>query len=170
METRDTQFPEVKVLVPAVYRDDRGIFKEVYSAKRYEAAGAYGPFVQDNVSISARGVLRGMHYDRRMAKLVQCLDGAVYDVFVDMREGSATYKRWDAVELTGDNHAQVYIPAGFAHGFYTLSDRAIVSYKQTALYDPRYEEAIAWNDPSVGIRWPLDGTAPILSPKDAAVT
>ena len=164
------KLPDVKIIQPDVFPDARGLFKETYSSKRYEDKGIYGPFVQDNVSISHRGVLRGVHYDRRMAKLVQCLSGTIFDVFVDMREGSPTYKVWDAVELSGENHRQVYIPPGFAHGFYTLSEGAIVMYKQTALYDPRYEETIAWNDPSVGIEWPLQGSRPpLLSAKDAAI-
>jgi len=167
LRVHNTKFPEVKVLAPDVFPDARGLFKETYSSRKYEDLGIYGPFVQDNVSVSHRGVLRGMHYDRRMAKLVQCLSGAIFDVFVDMREGSPTYKQWDAVELTGENHLQVYIPPGFAHGFYTLHD-AVVMYKQTALYDPRYEEAVAWNDPEIGIVWPLHGSRPpILSAKDA---
>jgi len=170
LTVRETKFTDVKVVVPDVFPDARGLFKETYSLRKYEDLGIYGPFVQDNVSFSHRGVLRGMHYDRRMAKLVQCLSGAVFDVFVDMREGSPTFKTWDSVELTGENHLQVYIPPGFAHGFYTLSETAVVMYKQTALYDPRYEEAIAWNDPAVGIAWPLHGSRPpLLSPKDAAV-
>jgi dTDP-4-dehydrorhamnose 3,5-epimerase len=110
-----------------------------------------------------------MHYDSRMAKLVQVLSGRIFDVAVDMREGSPTYKQWDAAELSAENHQQFYIPAGFAHGFLVLSDRAVVMYKQTALYDPAQERAISWDDPSVGIEWPLGGAAPILSAKDAAL-
>lgn len=167
--SRPTKFHEVIVAVPDAHGDARGFFKEVYSAKRYEEAGITGPFVQDNVSVSCKATLRGMHYDVRMAKLVQCLDGAVFDAFVDMREGSPTFKQWDAVELTAQNHRQVFVPAGFAHGFFVLSERAIVLYKQTAAYDPARERAISWRDPSVGIEWPLDGQEPLLSPKDAAL-
>jgi dTDP-4-dehydrorhamnose 3,5-epimerase len=108
-----------------------------------------------------------LHYDERMAKLVQCLEGKIFDVFVDMREGSPTYKQWDAVELSADNHLQVYIPPSFAHGFMALGDRAVVMYKQTAPYDPRYERAVRWNDPGVGVAWPLGLRPPILSEKDA---
>jgi dTDP-4-dehydrorhamnose 3,5-epimerase len=168
-ETRPTKFPDVLVIVPDVFNDDRGFFKEVYSQPKYEQFGINQPFVQDNVSHSRRGVLRGMHYDERMAKLVQCLEGAIYDVVVDMREGSALYKQWDAVELTGDNHWQLYLPAGFAHGFYVLSDEATVLYKQTALYDPNLERGLSWRDPTVAIDWPLNGEQPLLSPKDAAL-
>lgn len=169
IETRPTKFPEAPVVVPDVFGDDRGYFKEVYSQKKYEALGIRGPFVQDNVSYSRKGTLRGMHYDFRMAKLVQCIEGVVYDAIVDMREGSPTYKQWDAVELTSENHFQFYVPPGFAHGFYVLSDYAVVLYKQTALYDPAQERAISWRDPSVGIEWPLEGQEPLLSPKDAAL-
>ena len=168
IQTRPTKFSEALVVVPDVFHDERGYFKEVHSQRKYEGLGIAGPFVQDNVSYSRKGVLRGMHYDMRMAKLVQCLHGAIFDAIVDMREGSPTYKQWDAVELTSENHLQFYVPPGFAHGFYVLSDYAIVLYKQTALYDPAQERAIGWRDPSVGIEWPLDGE-PLLSLKDAAV-
>lgn len=167
LETHPTKFAEVKIVVPAVFCDGRGYFKETFSQPKYAQIGIDATFVQDNVSRSRKGVLRGMHYDMRMAKLVQCLSGSVYDVFVDMREGSPTYRQWDGVELSAENHRQVYIPAGFAHGFYTLSDEAIVMYKQTAVYDPAHERAVRWNDAAIGIVWPLDGE-PTLSPKDAA--
>jgi dTDP-4-dehydrorhamnose 3,5-epimerase len=167
-ERRPTKFPDAMVIVPDVFADARGYFKETFSQQKYEALGVHGPFVQDNVSYSRAGVLRGMHYDLRMAKLVQCLQGSVYDVIVDMREGSPTYKQWDAIELTGDNHWQLYVPPGFAHGFYALSD-AMVLYKQTALYDPAHERAVSWRDRSIGIEWPLDGQEPILSAKDGAL-
>lgn len=169
MKVIETSLGGLKLIVPAVHQDDRGFFKETYSQPRYQEAGIKGPFVQDNLSVSKKHVLRGMHYDARMAKLVQVLYGRIYDVAVDMREDSPTYKQWDAAELSAENHQQFYIPAGFAHGFLVLSDRAIVMYKQTALYDPSQEHAIAWNDPSVGIEWPLNGAAPILSAKDAAL-
>lgn len=167
LEVRSTKFPEVFLVVPDVFPDERGFFKEVFSASKYEKSGMRGPFVQDNFSFSRRGVLRGMHYDLRMAKLVQCVDGAIYDVVVDMREDSPAYKQWDAFELSSENHLQVYIPAGFAHGFYVLSDRALVLYKQTAQYDPAHERAVSWRDPSLGIKWPLEDGEPILSAKDA---
>lgn len=169
IQTRPTKFAEALVVAPDVFPDDRGYFKEVYSQKKYDALGIPGPFVQDNVSRSVRGTLRGMHYDFRMAKLVQCIEGAIYDAIVDMREGSPTYKQWDAVELTSENHLQFYVPPGFAHGFYVLSDVAVVLYKQTAPYDPAQERAISWRDASVGIEWPLGGQEPLLSPKDAAL-
>jgi dTDP-4-dehydrorhamnose 3,5-epimerase len=167
LQTRPTTFAEVKIVVPTVFPDARGYFKEVYSQRSYPEIGIDATFVQDNVSLSHKGTLRGMHYDERMGKLVQCLRGRIFDVWVDMRAGSTTFKKWDSVELTGENHLQIYIPAGFAHGFYTLSDEAVVLYKQTALYDTRYERTVGWNDPSIGIAWPLDG-APLLSAKDGA--
>jgi len=169
LETRATKFPDVLVIVPDVHADDRGFFKEVYSREKYERLGIHQQFVQDNVSRSRAGVLRGLHYDLRMAKLVQCLDGDIYDVVVDMRESSLTYKQWDAIELTGENHWQIFIPPGFAHGFYVLSDYATVLYKQTALYDPSQERVVNWRDPGIGVEWPLDGKEPLLSAKDAAL-
>ena len=170
MKVLESDLGGVKLIVPDVHSDERGFFKETYSSQRYEEAGVSGPFIQDNVSFSKRSVLRGMHYDLRMAKLVQVLFGRVFDVVIDMREGSPTYKEWDGFELTAENHHQLYVPPGFAHGFLTLSDRALVMYKQTALYDPKQERAVSWNDPSVGIEWPLGGDQPVLSPKDAALT
>ncbi len=167
LETRATKFSEALVIAPDVFMDERGYFKETYSQKKYESLGIPNAFVQDNLSCSRKGVLRGMHYDLRMAKLVQCLEGVIYDAIVDMREESPTYKQWDALELSSDNHLQLYVPQGFAHGFYVLSDYAVVLYKQTALYDPRHERAVSWRDPSIGIEWPLEGREPVLSPKDA---
>ncbi|HEY8297001.1 MAG TPA: dTDP-4-dehydrorhamnose 3,5-epimerase [Candidatus Baltobacteraceae bacterium] len=168
LETRPTKFPDVTIVAPVVFADARGLFKEVFSRGEYARIGIASAFVQDNVSLSRKGVLRGLHYDLRMGKLVQCLSGRIFDVFVDMREGSPTRYRWDSIELTGENHLQVYLPPGFAHGFYTLSDEAVVLYKQSATYDPAYERAIGWRDGRIGVTWPLDGE-PILSPKDAAL-
>lgn len=169
MKVVETGLEGLKLVVPQVFSDERGYFKEAYSQKRYEDAGIPGPFVQDNISVSKQGVLRGMHYDLRMAKLVYVVFGRIFDVAVDMREGSPTYKQWDAAELSAENHHQFYVPPGFAHGFFVLSDKAVVAYKQTALYDPSQERAVRWDDPSVGIEWPLHGTQPILSAKDAAI-
>lgn len=169
MKVVETNLQGLKLVIPAVHADERGYFKETYSEARYAAAGISGPFVQDNLSVSKKHVLRGLHYDMRMAKLVQVVYGRIFDVAVDMREGSPTYKQWDGAELSAENHHQFFVPAGFAHGFLVLSDRATVIYKQTALYDPAQERAVAWNDPSVGIEWPLGGAQPILSAKDAAV-
>lgn len=164
-----TKFPEVKIIEPDVFADERGYFKETFSEEKYGTLGIDQHFVQDNISYSRKGVLRGMHYDLRMAKLVQAIYGSVYDVVVDMRPQSHTFKQWAGVELSSQNHRQLFVPAGFAHGFLTLSDEAIVSYKQSAPYDPRFELGISWRDPEIGIVWPLDGRAPILSAKDAAL-
>ncbi|MEO6913166.1 MAG: dTDP-4-dehydrorhamnose 3,5-epimerase [Candidatus Baltobacteraceae bacterium] len=164
-----TKLAGVQLIVPKVLDDDRGYFKETFSEPKYAQIGIAGPFVQDNVSFSRRNVLRGMHYDLRMGKLVQALVGSIYDVCVDLREDSVTYKQWLGFELSAENHRQVYIPPGVAHGFLTLSDAAIVMYKQTATYDSAHERAISWQDPSVAIAWPLSGSAPILSAKDAAL-
>lgn len=152
---------------PDVFDDERGFFKETYSAETYREGGIAETFVQDNVSFSRKGVLRGLHYDLRMAKLVQCLQGEIFDVAVDVREDSARRFAWNAVRLSGENHRQFYIPPGFAHGFYVLSESAIVSYKQSAPYDPAHERAIRWDDARIGIDWPLTGV-PLLSAKDAA--
>ena len=163
-----TTFDDAKIYVPDVFGDARGYFKETYSRDKYAAVGMHDAWVQDSVSRSRRNVVRGMHADRRMAKLVQALKGAIYDVIVDLREDSPSYKRWEGFDLTEDNHHQLYVPAGFAHGFLARSDEVIVMYKMSAHYDPAHETGIRWNDPSVGIVWPLDGE-PILSPKDAAL-
>jgi dTDP-4-dehydrorhamnose 3,5-epimerase len=154
----DTRFPEAKLIEPDVFADDRGYFKETYSRERYAAIALGEDFVQDNVSASRRNVVRGMHYDPRMAKLVQCLVGKIFDVIVDVRDG---------YELSGENHRQLYVPRGFAHGFLTLSEEALVSYKQSEYFDAKTERGLAWDDPAIGIAWPLDGE-PIVSQKDRA--
>jgi dTDP-4-dehydrorhamnose 3,5-epimerase len=161
-------FADVRVYVPDVFADARGYFKETFSHDKYAALGLRDEWVQDSVSRSRRNVIRGMHVDRRMAKLVQALKGTIYDVIVDLREGSPTFKRWEGFTLSDDNHHQLYVPAGFAHGFLAQSDEVIVMYKMSAHYDPACEGGVRWNDPSVGIAWPLEGE-PILSPKDAAL-
>ena len=162
----DLTIAGAKIIDPDVFRDERGYFKEVYSQAKYAPAGISLQFVQDNVSVSDAGVLRGLHYDVRMAKLVQCLSGTIYDVIADMREDSPTYKQWEAVELSDANHRQIYIPAGCAHGFYVLHGPATVMYKQTAIHDPAHERTVRYDDPTIGVRWPLSGT-PVLSAKDA---
>jgi dTDP-4-dehydrorhamnose 3,5-epimerase len=164
---RATDFAEAKLFIPDVYADARGYFKETFSTEKYAALGMTDVWVQDSVSRSKRNVIRGMHSDARMAKLVQVLAGRIFDVIVDVREGSPTYKRWQGFELTADNHHQLYVPRGFAHGFLALCDEVIVHYKMTALYDPKMERILSWRDPQAAIAWPLEGE-PILSPKDAA--
>lgn len=168
LAVRSTAFADARLLVPDVFADERGYFKEAYATARYEALGIRDVWVQDNVSRSARDVIRGLHGDRRgMAKLVQVLAGTVWDVIVDLRPGSPTYARWEGYELSAREHTQLYVPPGFLHGFLALEDGAIVTYKQSALYDPAQELAVRWDDPALGIAWPLRGS-PVLSAKDAA--
>lgn len=155
------------LLRPDVFRDDRGSFTEIYSEARYAEAGIREPFVQTNLSHSRRGVLRGLHGAPGMAKLVQTLSGDVYDVIVDLRKGSPTYRRWCGVTLRASEPVQLYVPAGFLHGFLALSDDVTFLYNQTALYDPSKEFGVAWNDPDLAIDWPFGGKLPILSKKDA---
>ncbi|MDQ2864984.1 MAG: dTDP-4-dehydrorhamnose 3,5-epimerase [Candidatus Eremiobacteraeota bacterium] len=155
-----------RVITPAVFSDDRGFFKEVYSASRYRSIGIADDFVQDNVSESRAWTLRGLHSDPRMAKLVQVLEGEAYDVLVDIRRESPTYLRWCGVHLSAGSHRQVYLPPGFLHGFLALSERVIFSYKQSAEYDSASEIAVTWDDPDLAIDWPLAEAAPLLSPRD----
>lgn len=167
LKIRATKFADAKLFEPDVFADERGYFKETYSSNKYAALGLDDVFLQDNVSRSHRNVLRGMHYDMRVAKLVQCLAGKIFDVIIDAREGSSTYLQWEGYELTADNHLQLYVPKGFAHGFLALSDEVIVSYKQSEHFDPSHERGLAWDDPAIGIAWPLTGK-PIVSGKDRA--
>jgi dTDP-4-dehydrorhamnose 3,5-epimerase len=167
VDVLSTSFEEAKIVVPDVYRDERGFFKETYNARRYKDAGLLDDFVQDSVSRSARNVIRGLHYDPEMSKFVQVLRGAIWDVIADVRPGSPTYGRWEGFDLSEDNHRQLYIPKGFAHGFLARTDDVIFSYKHGALYDPARERAIRWDDPTLSIEWPLDGE-PIISAKDRA--
>jgi dTDP-4-dehydrorhamnose 3,5-epimerase len=149
------------------FKDDRGFFLESWNKKEFEAAGIKADFVQDSHSASGLGVLRGMHYQDMkapMAKLVRCTVGRILDVAVDLRTSSPTFGKWFGVELTAENKTLLYVPVGFAHGFLTLSDRCEVQYKQTAFYDPEAEGGIAWNDPEIGIQWPIPN--PTLSAKD----
>jgi dTDP-4-dehydrorhamnose 3,5-epimerase len=160
------QLPEVLVIEPRVFRDDRGFFLETYHALRYTGHGVAGPFVQDNHSRSVAGTLRGLHLQvgRPQAKLVRVIAGEVFDVAVDVRRGSPTFGRWTGVRLSADNFKQCYVPAGFAHGFAVLSPVAEVEYKCTDLYEPASEIGIAWNDPAIGISWPIQ--QPLLSARD----
>lgn len=160
-----TDFPEARIFVPDVFPDSRGFFKETFARDKYAALGLHDEWLQDSVSRSHRHVVRGMHYDLRAAKLVQCLEGRIFDVIVDVREGSPTYHRWQGFDLSADNHHQLYVPRGFAHGFLALED-CIVSYKLTEAFDPAHERVLSWRDPAVAIRWPLTAE-PILSAKDA---
>jgi dTDP-4-dehydrorhamnose 3,5-epimerase len=156
------------LLVPRVFEDERGYFKETYAAPRYRDAGIAEEFVQDNVSLSGRHVLRGLHADRRMSKIVQVLSGSAFDVIADVRAASPTKGRWWGTTLKAGDHSQLYIPAGCLHGFLALEAGTLLSYKQSATYDPAAEIGVAWDDPDLAIAWPLEGATPGLSAKDAA--
>lgn len=168
MEIEQLPLAGALIITPRLFTDARGFFKETYSLVAYRECGIKETFVQDNLSLSHRDVLRGLHGDPRMAKLVGVLRGTVFDVIVDLRAGSATYRRWWGTTLTADAGRQVYVPQGFLHGFLSLEDETLFYYKQSAPYDPAAEFAVAWNDPDLGIGWPLAGREPILSPRDAA--
>jgi dTDP-4-dehydrorhamnose 3,5-epimerase len=162
-----TPLPGVLLVEPQVFRDERGFFLEVFHAGKFAAQGVDVAFVQDNHSRSRRGTLRGLHVQlpRAQGKLVRCIEGAVFDVAVDIRRGSPTFGRWYGVELTADNFRQLWVPPDFAHGFCVTSESAQIEYKCTELYDPAGDLAIAWNDPAIGIDWPI--AEPLLSAKDA---
>ncbi len=166
MNVAPTSLPGVLVLEPKVFRDDRGYFLETWNAARYAEAGLPARFVQDNLSSSRRGVLRGLHFQHPAAqgKLVQALRGAIFDVAVDIRRGSPTFGRWVGVELSEADGRQLYVPGGFAHGFVVIGDAALVAYKCTAPYRPRDQGAIRWDDPDLAIAWPV--ADPLLAPKD----
>ena len=169
MNKLKTAIPGVWILEPQVFGDARGFFLEVWQRRRYAEAGIVPDMVQDNQAYSGAGVLRGLHvqHPHAQGKLVQVLRGEVFDVAVDVRPGSPWFGRWVGVLLSGDNHRQLWVPAGFAHGYYVTGEEALFSYKCTDFYYPRHEFAIAWNDPALGIDWPLRGE-PRLSAKDAA--
>ncbi len=157
------------VIEPSVFGDNRGYFMETYNKNDFHEEGLDMVFVQDNQSMSTKGVLRGLHFQKQFpqGKLVRVVRGAVFDVAVDLRTGSETYGKWFGVELSADNKKQFYIPEGFAHGFYVLSDEAEFVYKCTDFYHPGDEGGILWNDPDIGIDWPIpEGSEPILSEKD----
>jgi len=172
MKVIPTAIAEVLVLEPKVFGDARGFFLESWNQRDFDAAaGRPIRFVQDNHSASARGVLRGLHYQLRQpqGKLVRVVAGEVFDVVVDLRRGSPTYGRWVGERLSADNHRMMWVPEGFAHGFLVTSERAEFLYKTTDYYAPEHERTLLWNDPALAIDWPLDG-APLLKPKDAAGT
>jgi dTDP-4-dehydrorhamnose 3,5-epimerase len=162
-----TSLPEVFVLEPRVFRDERGYFLESYNQKGLAEAGIVETFVQDNHSCSFRNVLRGLHYQVKhpQGKLVRVAEGEILDVAVDMRRSSRTFGRWEAVRLSGENQHMLWIPAGFAHGFRVLSEKAHVLYKATDFYAPEYERTLTWNDSQLKINWELNGE-PIVSAKD----
>lgn len=170
MEFKLTTIPEVILIEPKVFGDDRGFFMETYQAARFAAAGIRADFVQDNHSGSVQGTLRGLHYQIRQpqGKLVRVVAGEVFDVAVDLRRSSPTFGRWVGQRLSASNRLQIWIPPGFAHGFYVLSDWAEVVYKATDYYAPEWERTLQWNDPEVGVEWPLNQRQPpVLSEKDS---
>ena len=165
----ETNIKGLVIIEPSVFGDERGYFMETYNEEEFHQAGLTMRFVQDNESKSSKGVLRGLHFQRKFCqgKLVRATRGAVYDVGVDLREGSPTYGQWAGVVLTEENKKMFYVPEGFAHGFLVLSDEAVFNYKCTNLYAPEYDGGIRWNDPEIGIEWPLDGIDKLLlSEKD----
>jgi dTDP-4-dehydrorhamnose 3,5-epimerase len=172
MKVTPTALPEVLILEPKVFGDDRGFFMESYNRRAFdEAVGHPIEFLQDNHSRSARGVLRGLHYQLppyAQGKLVRVAAGSVFDVAVDVRRSSPRFGHWVGVELSAANHRQLWIPPGFAHGFLVLSETADFLYKATGYYAPQSERAVVWNDPSIAIAWPDIGTPPTLSAKDVA--
>ena len=169
MNVIDTNIPEVKIIEPSVFGDDRGFFMETWNQKKFEELVAGKPtlFVQDNHSKSKKGILRGLHYqtENTQGKLVRVVSGEVFDVAVDIRKGSPTFGKWVGVYLSAENKRQLWIPKGFAHGFYVTSNEAEFVYKCTDYYNPSAEHTILWNDPELGIKWPLQNE-PLLSIKD----
>jgi dTDP-4-dehydrorhamnose 3,5-epimerase len=168
MEVEQLPLEGALTLTPRTLYDERGFFVETYSLQRYRECGVKETFVQDNLSFSHRDVLRGLHGDPRMAKLVGVARGSAFDVIVDLRPESRTYRRWCARTLTAKAGTQMYMPPGFLHGFLALEDGTILIYKQSAPYDPAREFSVAWDDADLGIEWPLAGRRPVLSPRDAA--
>jgi len=166
MKVTPTPLPDVLLIEPIIFPDSRGHFLETYQAARYQEFGVPSRFVQDNLSFSLKGVLRGLHYQlgRPQGKLVWVVQGVIFDVVVDIRKSSPRFGRWMGMELDSRDYRQVYIPEGFAHGFCVLSSEATVIYRCTDYYAPKEERGIRWDDPSLGINWPVSD--PILSPKD----
>lgn len=173
MKVTETRLPGLLIIEPKVFGDARGFFMESFNAQAFrEATGLDVDFVQDNHSRSGKGVLRGLHYQiqQPQGKLVRVVKGRVFDVAVDLRRSSPTFGQWDGVELSEDNHRQLWVPPGFAHGFVVLSETADFLYKTTDYYAPQFERSLAWNDPTVGVEWPLHelDAPPLLSAKDQA--
>jgi dTDP-4-dehydrorhamnose 3,5-epimerase len=167
MEIHSTKFNEVVVISPRVFRDPRGYFFETFQAERYKEIGIACDFVQDNLSYSKKHALRGMHYQHPhgQAKLISVVRGEVLDVVVDVRKGSPTFGQWESVVLSAENHRQLFVPQGFAHGFCVLSEDVLFTYKCSDYYAPDAEHGIDWDDPDIGIKWPIE--KPLLSEKDA---
>ncbi|KIE19455.1 dTDP-4-dehydrorhamnose 3,5-epimerase [Vibrio sinaloensis] len=176
MKVIDTAIPDVKIIEPTVFGDERGFFMETWNQQRFEelVTKRKTPFVQDNHSKSRQGILRGLHYqtENTQGKLVRVISGEVFDVAVDIRKGSETFGQWVGVYLSAENRRQLWVPEGFAHGFYVTSEEAEFVYKCTDYYNPKAEQSIIWNDPNIGIEWPIkiepslsekDSTAPLMS-------
>jgi dTDP-4-dehydrorhamnose 3,5-epimerase len=165
-----TDIPDVVIIEPKVFGDERGFFMETWQRKTFAANGIDYDFVQDNHSLSGKGILRGLHYQIKQpqGKLVRVTSGEVFDVAVDIRKGSPWFGKWVGVTLSAENKRQLWVPPGFAHGFYVVSYQAEFVYKCTDFYAPEYERCIIWNDNELGIEWPLDGGEPLLSGKDLA--
>ncbi len=171
MKIIETAIPEVKILEPTVYGDARGFFLETWNSRTFAEIGLDLSFVQDNHSRSAQGILRGMHYQSQhpQGKLVRVTQGCVFDVAVDLRQSSPTYGQWVGVELSDENYRMLWVPPGFAHGFYVLSPFADFLYKCTDYFYPAFDRSLRWDDPTIGIQWPLiNGQTPVISAKDAA--
>ncbi|MDD3517595.1 MAG: dTDP-4-dehydrorhamnose 3,5-epimerase [Chromatiales bacterium] len=171
MQFLPTEIPEVIIVEPRVFSDERGFFMETWERRKYAAGGIDVDFVQDNHSASVQGTLRGLHYQVQQAqgKLVRAIEGEIFDVAVDLRRSSPTFGRWVGARLSADNRRQLWVPPGFAHGFFVTSETAQVLYKCTDYYAPQHERSLRWDDPDLGIDWPLvDGIEVLLSPKDAA--
>jgi len=169
MKVVPSEIPDVLIIEPSVFGDERGFFMEVWNQKTFEDIGIPGAFVQDNHSKSSQGTLRGLHYQiqQSQGKLVRVISGEVYDVAVDIRKSSPTFGRWVGHVLSAENKLTMWIPAGFAHGFYVISESAEFVYKCTDFYAPQHERAIRWDDPAIGIDWPIPaGSTPLLSQKD----
>lgn len=168
MKIYPTSIPDVLILEPAVFQDERGFFLESYQKKRFKDLGIDAEFVQDNHSKSGHGILRGLHYQLQQpqGKLVRVVVGEIFDVAVDVRKHSPTFGKWVGDYLSAANKKMLWIPAGFAHGFFVTSPEAELLYKATDYYAPQWERTLAWNDPAIGIDWPLKGETPILSAKD----
>lgn len=170
MNVAATAIPDVKLIRPRVFRDERGAFLETWNQRDFADAGLALDFVQDNFSVSRRSTLRGLHYqiEQTQGKLVRVVAGSIFDVAVDLRRSSHTFKQWVGVELSADDFEALWIPPGFAHGYLVLSESASISYKCTDFYAPQHERTLRWNDNAVSIEWPLaPGVAPVLSQKDA---
>jgi dTDP-4-dehydrorhamnose 3,5-epimerase len=170
MNFQPTEIPDILIIEPKVFSDSRGYFMETYQQQRMESAGINFQFVQDNQSRSSKGTLRGLHYqiNHPQGKLFRVIQGEVFDVAVDLRRSSATFGKWVGVILSAENKKQLWIPPGFAHGFYAISDWVEVFYKATDYYSPENERSILWNDPEIGIKWPINKTTElIISAKDS---